>query len=113
MSLGRLRGQRNARGGKVGFDVPMKPECGAVNWGGAISRVKPHTTVVLPSLTRVDEGAVEIEPAVPPSRVSFASGEITTPHCQLGAHLCLCWPPSTSLIQCLRVACRRGVPMRR
>lgn len=41
----------------------MKPWFGRARSGGAISRVIPHTTEVLPSLTRAEDGAVETEPA--------------------------------------------------
>lgn len=44
-------------------ELPMKPWFGRARSGGAISRVIPHTTEVLPSLTRADDGAVETEPA--------------------------------------------------
>ena len=43
--------------------LPMKPWFGRARSGGAISRVIPHTTEVLPSLTRAEDGAVETEPA--------------------------------------------------
>ena len=33
--------------------------------GGAISRVIPHTTVVEPSRTSVEAGAVEMDPSFP------------------------------------------------
>jgi hypothetical protein len=35
-----------------------------VRSGGATSRVIPHTTVVLPSRTRAEEGAVDTEPII-------------------------------------------------
>ena len=44
-------------------ELPMKPWFGRARSGGAISRVIPHTTEVLPSLTRAEDGAVETEPA--------------------------------------------------
>lgn len=45
------------------LDAPMKPSFGRARSGGAISNVTPHTTEVLPSRTRADEGAVETDPA--------------------------------------------------
>ena len=45
-------------------NAPKNPCNPASNSGSAISALTPHTTVVLPSLTRAEPSAVDIEPVI-------------------------------------------------